>query len=63
MGGFSCFIFFAFFVENGSLMAALDAGCARFLWPQGHMYALATGRAALKMFSPHLFFFPSHLSS
>ena len=49
-------------VGNGSLMAALDAGCARTLWPRGHTYALVKGRASSEMFSPHLFFFRSTIA-
>jgi len=50
-------------------MAALDAGCARSLWPQGHTYALAKGRASSEnVFTPLVFlsftaFLASHLPS
>jgi len=37
-------------VGNGSLMAALDAGCARTLWPLRYTYALVKGRASSEFF-------------
>jgi len=43
-------------VGNGSLMAALDAGCARTLWPQRHTYALVKGCASSEnVFTPLVF--------
>ena len=47
------------FVGNGSLNAALDAGCARTRWPQRQVCASVRTsqrtRKLSKMFSPHLF--------
>ena len=50
-------------VGNGTLMAALDAGCARTLWPLTHTFALAKGRASSENVSTPLIFLPSYLRS
>jgi len=68
----SCYItrtFFFGFVGNGSLMPALDARCARTLWPLRHTHPLVKGRAGSENgFTPLVFlsFLPllaSHLPS
>jgi len=68
----SCYItrtFFFGFAGNGSLMPALDARCARALWPLRHTHPLVKGRASSgNVFTPLVFlsFLPllaSHLPS